>query len=96
MPHTKTVFFPSDELKYVEIFFGPKPDVALLKLIPISEAGFFNLSKGLVIFTLAGMELKMSNRLVLRIIERYDLNKNLDMKESHISCKPSICRREDQ
>ena len=79
-PHTANCFH-SYYLKYVEIFFGPKPDVPLLKFAPHKRSWILQSIKRFGDFYFSRYGTKDVKQLISRIIERYDLNKNLDMKD---------------
>ena len=79
-PHTAKCF-QSYYLRYVDIFFGPKPDIELLKFAPHKRSWILQSIKRFGDFYFSRYGTKDVTQLILRIIERYDLNKNLDMKD---------------
>ena len=79
-PHTANCFH-SYYLKYVDIFFAPKPDVELLKFAPHKRSWILQSIKRFGDFYFNRYGTKDVKQLILRIIERHDLSKNLDMKD---------------
>ncbi|MGD9674205.1 MAG: integrase [Candidatus Nitrosocosmicus sp.] len=78
--HTANCYY-SYYLRYVDTFFGPKPEVELLKLAPHKRSWILQSVKRFGDFYLSKYGTIEVKQLILRIIERYQLNKNLDMKD---------------
>jgi hypothetical protein len=78
--HTANCFY-SYYLRYVDIFFSPHPEMEILKLTPHKRSWILQAIKRFGDFYLSKYGTIDVKQLVLRIIERYQLNKNLDMKD---------------
>ncbi|MGH9965766.1 MAG: hypothetical protein ACRD5E_13195, partial [Nitrososphaeraceae archaeon] len=79
-PHTGNCYYRY-YLKYVDLFFGLKPNIELLKLAPHKRSWILQSIKRFGDFYFSKYGTKDVKQLILRIIERYDLNRNLDMKD---------------
>ncbi|MGC1133496.1 MAG: hypothetical protein WA941_11785 [Nitrososphaeraceae archaeon] len=79
-PHTSDCYY-SYYLKYVDLFFGPKPSSELFKFAPHKRSWILQSVKRFGDFYFSKYGTKDVKQLILRIIERYDLNRNLDMKD---------------
>ena len=88
-PHTANCLH-NYYLKYVDIFFSPKPDSILLKFAPHKRSWILQSMKRFGDFYFNKYGTKDVKQLILRIIERYDLNKNLDMKDRIYLVSPNF------
>jgi hypothetical protein len=88
-PHTANCLH-SYYLKYVDIFFSPKPDSILLKFAPHKRSWILQAMKRFGDFYFNKYGTKDVKQLILRIIERHDLNKNLDMKDRIYLVSPNF------
>ncbi|MGI0045507.1 MAG: hypothetical protein ACRD47_17550, partial [Nitrososphaeraceae archaeon] len=79
-PHTGNCY-DGYYLKYVDLFFGSKPNLELFKLAPHKRSWILQSIKRFGDFYFSKYGTKDVKQLILRIIERYDLNRNLDMKD---------------
>jgi hypothetical protein len=67
--------------KYASIFFGPSPDVELFKLKPHKRSWILQAIKRFGDYYFRKYNNREVTQLIRQIIERYDLNKDLDMKD---------------
>jgi hypothetical protein len=67
--------------KYATIFFGPSPDVELFKLKPHKRSWILQAIKRFGDYYFRKYNNREVIQLIKQIIERYDLNKDLDMKD---------------
>jgi intergrase/recombinase len=67
--------------KYATIFFGPSPDVELFKLKPHKRSWILKAIKIFCDYYFRKYNNREVIQLIKQIIERYDLNKDLDMKD---------------
>lgn len=67
--------------KYASIFFGPNPDVELYKLKPHKRSWILQAIKRFGDYYFRKYNNREVTQLIKQIIERYDLNKDLDMKD---------------
>jgi hypothetical protein len=67
--------------KYASIFFGPNPDVELFKLKPHKRSWILQSIKRFGDYYFRKYNNREVTQLIRQIIERYDLNKDLDMKD---------------
>jgi hypothetical protein len=67
--------------KYASIFFGPNPDVELFRLRPHKRSWILQAIKRFGDYYFRKYNNKEVVQLIKQIIERYDLNKDLDMKD---------------
>jgi hypothetical protein len=67
--------------KYAGIFFGPNPDVELFKLKPHKRSWILQSIKRFGDYYFRKYNNRDVTQLIKQIIERYDLNKDLDMKD---------------
>ena len=66
--------------KYVHLFFGPNPDVELFKFKPHKRSWILQAIKRFGNYYFRKYNNREVTQLIRQIIERYDLNKDLDMK----------------
>jgi Archaeal phage integrase len=67
--------------KYASIFFGPNPDVELFKLKPHKRSWILQSIKRFGDYYFRKYNNREVIQLIRQMIERYDLNKDLDMKD---------------
>ena len=67
--------------KYASIFFGPNPDVELFKFKPHKRSWILQAIKRFGDYYFRKYNNREVTQLIRQIIERYDLNKDLDMKD---------------
>jgi hypothetical protein len=67
--------------KYASIFFGPNPDIELLKLKPHKRSWILQAIKRIGDYYFRKYNNKEVIQVIRQIIGRYDLNKDLDMKD---------------
>lgn len=67
--------------RYASIFFGPNPDVELFKLKPHKRSWILQAIKRFGGYYFRKYNSREVTQLIRQIIERYDLNKGLDMKD---------------
>jgi hypothetical protein len=67
--------------KYATVFFSPNPDVQLLKLAPHKRSWILQAIKRLGDYYYRKYNNREVIQLIREIIERYDLNRDLDMKD---------------
>jgi hypothetical protein len=67
--------------KYASIFFGPNPDIELLKLKPHKRSWILQAIKRFGDYYFRKYNNKEVIQVIRQIIGRYDLNKDLDMKD---------------
>ena len=80
--HSRTArCFVSYFTKYADTFFGNNPDVELFKLKPHKRSGILQSIKKIGDYYLWKYNTRDIQDLVKRIIERYELNRDLDMKD---------------
>jgi intergrase/recombinase len=67
--------------RYSDVFFGPHPDIELFKLNPHKRSWILQAVKRFGDYYFRKYNTREVIQLIRNIIERYDLNKNLDMKD---------------
>ncbi|HEY6886098.1 MAG TPA: hypothetical protein VI278_18865 [Nitrososphaeraceae archaeon] len=67
--------------RYASVFFGPNPDVELFKLKPHKRSWILQSIKRFGDYYFRKYNNREVTQLIRQIIERYDLNKDLDMKD---------------
>ena len=67
--------------KYASLFFGPNPDVELFKFKPHKRSWILQAIKRFGDYYFRKYNNREVTQLIRQIIERYDLNKDLDMKD---------------
>jgi hypothetical protein len=67
--------------RYASIFFGPNPDVELFKFRPHKRSWILQAIKRFGDYYFRKYNNREVTQLIRQIIERYDLNKDLDMKD---------------
>lgn len=67
--------------RYASIFFGPNPDVELFKFKPHKRSWILQAIKRFGDYYFRKYNNREVTQLIRQIIERYDLNKDLDMKD---------------
>ena len=67
--------------KYASLFFGPNPDVELFKFKPHKRSWILQAIKRFGDYYFRKYNNREVTQLIKQIIERYDLNKDLDMKD---------------
>ena len=72
------------------MFFGLNPDVELFKLNPHKRSWILQSVKRFGDFYFRKFNNREVNQLIRQIIERYDLNKNLDMKDKIYRVSPNF------
>ena len=87
--HTANCYY-SYYLKYVDIFFGPRPGEELFKLMPHKRSWILQSVKRFGDYYLNRYGTIDVKQLISRIIERYQLNKNLDMKDKIYLVSPQF------
>ena len=87
--HTANCYY-SYYLKYVDIFFGPRPGEELLKLMPHKRSWILQSVKRFGDYYLNRYGTIDVKQLISRIIERHQLNKNLDMKDKIYLVSPQF------
>jgi intergrase/recombinase len=76
--------------RYAHIFFGLNPDVELFKLKPHKRSWILQSVKRFGDFYFRKYNNREAIQLIRQIIERYDLNKNLDMKDKIYLVSPNF------
>ena len=79
-PHTANCYH-SYYIRYVDCFFGPKPDVDLLRLANHKRSWILQAIKRFGDYYVNRYGNKDIKFLIARIIERYGLNRGLDQKD---------------
>ena len=87
--HTANCYY-SYYLKYVDIFFGRNPGEELLKLMPHKRSWILQSVKRFGDYYLNRYGTIDVKQLISRIIERHQLNKNLDMKDKIYLVSPQF------
>jgi intergrase/recombinase len=77
-------------VRYANIFFGLNPDVELFKLKPHKRSWILQSVKRFGDFYFRKYNNREVIQLIRQIIERYDLNKNLDMKDKIYLVSPNF------
>ena len=72
------------------MFFGLNPDVELFQLNPHKRSWILQSVKRFGDFYFRKFNNREVNQLIRQIIERYDLNKNLDMKDKIYLVSPNF------
>jgi hypothetical protein len=76
--------------RYAHVFFGLNPDVELFKLNPHKRSWIFQSVKRFGDFYFRKYNNRKAIQLIRQIIERYDLNKNLDRKDKIYLVSPNF------
>ncbi len=76
--------------RYAHVFFGLNPDVELFKLNPHKRSWILQSVKRFGDFYFRKYNNREVIQLIRQIIERYDLNKNLDMKDKIYLVSPNF------
>ena len=87
--HTANCYY-SYYLKYVDIFFGPRPGEELFKLMPHKRSWILQSVKRFGDYYLNRYGTIDVKHLISRVIERHRLNKNLDMKDKIYLVSPQF------
>ena len=93
--HTANCYFSYFE-KYSHIFFGNNPDVELFKLNPHKRSWILQSVKRFGDYYFRKYNNREVIQLIRNIIERYDLNKNLDMKDRIYLVSPQFVEEKVQ
>ena len=76
--------------RYAHVFFGLNPDIELFKLNPHKRSWILQSVKRFGDFYFRKYNNREVIQLIRQIIERYDLNKNLDMKDKIYLVSPNF------
>jgi hypothetical protein len=79
--------------RYADIFFRPDPDTELFKLKPHKRAWILQAMKRFGDYYFWKYNSREVQNLVKTVIERYMLNRGLDMKNKIFLVNPKICKR---
>jgi hypothetical protein len=82
--------------KYATIFFSTNPDVLLLKLAPHKRSWILQAIKRLGDYYYRKYNNREVIQLIREIIERYDLNRDLDMKDRIYLVSPQFVEEKVQ
>jgi hypothetical protein len=76
--------------KYANLFFSPNPDVELFKFKPHKRSWILQAIKRFGDYYFRKYNSREATQLIRQIIERYDLNKDLDMKDHIYLVSPHL------
>jgi hypothetical protein len=79
--------------RYASIFFGPNPDIELFKFKPHKRSWILQAIKRFGDYYFRKYNNREVTQLIRQIIERYDLNKDLDMKDHIYLVSPQFIEK---